>query len=71
MGKTLFFDLIDLFRPRRFRAKTPDLFLGTRLEVRISGKYERRKNIEILWSKQIEIHSASPLFFAYHHTISE
>ena len=50
MGKTAYFDLSDFFRPRRFCAKTPDLFLGTRVEARISGKKERRKNIEIFRS---------------------
>ena len=43
MGENPYFDLSNFFRPRRFRAKTPDPFLGTRLEVRISGKKNEEK----------------------------
>ena len=44
MGKIPYFDLSDFFRPRRFDAKTPDLFLRKRLEVYFSlKKYEEKK----------------------------
>ena len=67
MGKTPYFDLSDFFRPRRFDAKTPDLFLRKRLEVYFSLKKNEEKILKS--SHRIKSGSARRTPDFYHITI--